>query len=121
MHLGVFAIFVAHALWRIIDANVWGGVAGLTLDAAREKNALRMRHELGQWYKARKREAPYEALYELQDSFSLKMLGPAGVPLLHAKAADTGTLVYFTAELCSKYEGVLPCEGRFGCCRQGVG
>ena len=67
MHLGVFALFAAHSLWAVIEADVWGLGGDSAADARRPQNALRMRHELLSWYKYEKRTNPGKTLYQLSD------------------------------------------------------
>ena len=99
VHLGVFQSYVATALWALIKEDVWGLRAGLSEEAAHQRSALRLGRELFEWYTMETQRRPDKPLYELTD-FAMETLGSKDSPKLGAKAAETGTLLEFAADLC---------------------
>ena len=102
MYLGVFQAYVLAVLWQLLENDAWAVGEGLTEEAALATSALRLRSELFAWYSAEERRAPSQAVYKLND-FTLSTLGSKRKPLLHAKAAESGTLVKFAVHLARKY------------------
>lgn len=107
MHLGVFQVYILSVLWGLVVADAWGAGGNLPEDAAHERSALRLRHDLFQWYASQKRRFPTKPLYELAD-FSLKMMGSKHKPSLNAKAAESGTLLEFAVAMCKTHQASLP-------------
>ena len=104
MHLGVFGVYVAYALWEVVKANVWKIGAGRPQEVVHELVAQRMSYELNLWYKRQKRDHPDKPVYELAQ-FSLQTLGAKDRPSLTGpKAAETGSLLGFAVSMCQTYE-----------------
>ena len=107
LHLGVFANYVVHTLWQLIDADAWNLGSSLPPHVLSERSALCIRDELFTWYAQQKRDHPKKPLYELAD-FSLYVLGGSrDHPVLKAKAAETGTLLNFAVDLSIKFQHKL--------------
>eukprot|EP00974_Lingulodinium_polyedra_P024454 2366746-Lingulodinium_polyedra.AAC.2 len=78
------------------------------MEAGHQQNALQVRQELNLWYRRATREHPDRPVYRLA-AFTLKTLGPRDSPLLKGpKAAETGTLLRFAAEMVRKHMDKLP-------------
>lgn len=107
LHLGTFQIYIVTTLWAAIVADVWQVGGGISDEAANERSALRMRHDLFAWYAAEKLREPQRPLYQLTD-FNLKVLGSRDRPHLSAKAAESGTLLRYSVDLCRRFCGKLP-------------
>lgn len=105
MHLGVFASFVVHGLWALLSANVWNFSGSQEQMHARGAHVVA--HELSQWYKREGRNNPGKPIYKLGGEFTLSVIGKQTAPVLHAKAAETGTLVAFVAWLCNEHRAKL--------------
>lgn len=101
LNLGPAQVWVAHALWAIIVADVfWAGTLGETLH---HQSVQRSKTELWAWYKTARTERPHETVMEVQN-LTLSMLGgKPSTPSLRAKAAETKGLVPFVVHLLKKY------------------
>ena len=105
MHFGVFASFVVHGLWALLSANVWNFSGSQEQMHARGAHVVA--HELSQWYKREGRNNPGKPIYKLGGEFTLSVIGKQTAPVLHAKAAETGTLVAFVTWLCKTHRAKL--------------
>ena len=108
MHLGVFQDYVATAMWRMIQADVWH--VGGNDASAHHRSGQRIRTELFNWYKQQRKDNPARPCYEIQD-FSLGVLGTVDNPKLRAQAAESGTLLYFAVDQVAQFAGMLDDSG----------
>ena len=102
MHLGVFQIFVHTVLWDLIICDVWRAAQGMSVQVSDAKGDLRLEFELRQWYKKEK-AVRTKPIYEMPD-FSIKTLGSRESRELKAKAAESGTLLFFAIDMTEKHE-----------------
>lgn len=107
MHLGVFQVYTLGVLWRVIEADAFHLGSGLGDEAGHARTALRLRRELFDWYADQKRRFPEKPVYELAD-FNLKVLGSKAKPHLTAKAAESGSLLEFSVDICRRFQHALP-------------
>jgi hypothetical protein len=110
MHLGVFQSYILRVLWLLIQEDVWHTARGLPEDAAIETCVLRLRNDLYQWYRAQPLANPLRPIYQLQD-FGRSSIGSKANPILRAKAAESGSLLYFATDMCRRHVDILP-QGR---------
>ena len=101
MHLGVFAHFVAHALWRVVVADVWQLRQDRSAEAGNVANFGVIKERLWKWYKASKvlERDGGTPVYELTHFDMLSIGGSAAPALSGPKAAETGSLLRFTTGL----------------------
>jgi hypothetical protein len=107
LHLGVFQAYAATVFWQMLDTDVYHQGHGLPEDAVIEHGVCRLRFELEQWYKKEARDHPDRPLYVLQD-FGRHLLSSKDKGMLGAKGAESGTLLYFAADMADAHKAVLP-------------
>jgi hypothetical protein len=106
MHLGIFQDYILAVVWQAFDADVWQCRGHLPDDAYFAQAALRLRAELFKWYREERIRNPTQPLHQLGD-LQLQMLGTREHKQLHAKAAESGTLVRFAYDLAVRHRTVL--------------
>ena len=109
INLGVLKSFCMTVIWACISRDVWQ-VGATHADARAQLSVQRLRHSLFAWYRNERHRNPDRALYELQD-LTLRMLGRATKPQLSTKAAETGTLCEFCAQLVREHQDALGEQG----------
>ena len=122
MHLGLFAHFVAHAFWRILDADIWGVGAGLTNAVMHSVSFTHLKRRLSSWYKETSAKKGGLRVYEVPSSFDMGCIDPRDIRSLAAKAADTGTLLCFITAFLREhyirmYKGAILVVVRGSSCR----
>jgi hypothetical protein len=110
MHLGVFHSYILKVMWLLIERDVWNAARGLAEHAATETCVLRLRNDLYQWYRSQAQANPLRPIYQLQD-FGRHSIGSKTKPILRAKAAESGSLLYFATDMCRRHVDILP-QGR---------
>ena len=105
LFLGVFQLYILALSWAVLEDNVYRmGGAGRMRD---QLGIERFRVDLAAWYSAERRARPKTPLYEL-GSFDLTTIGSSRDKwTLHAKAAQTGTLLKFAVEQARRFRGSL--------------
>jgi hypothetical protein len=93
LHLGVYKDFCQTVLWEMILADAWSTGAS-NQDTLCQVSVQRIRSQLFDWYKMKRRQDPNELLYPLGD-LKMTMLGTPNKRCLATKAAETGTLLEF--------------------------
>jgi hypothetical protein len=108
-HLGVFGDFVIVVCWFCLDNDVWSlRQAGEAEDVYLQRACLRLRAEIFGWYKAERQRNPGTPLYEVQDVDLSLFRNKSGGRRLDAKAAESGTLMYFAVHAAKKLLPDLP-------------
>jgi len=107
MHLGVFQTFAATVFWQMLENDVYDLGQGLSEDATIEHGVTRLRFDLEQWYQKQSREHPERPLYILQD-FGRHLLSSKDKGSLGAKGAESGTLLFFAADMADLHKANLP-------------
>jgi len=107
VHLGVFQKYILQVLWKCITCNVWDVGDGLPEGVVLAATAQRIRSDLWAWYRAQRVARPGKPIYELSD-FSVGTLGAKFAGPLHAKAAESGTLLLFALDVAIRFEAQLP-------------
>ena len=64
MHLGIFSVFVRIALWRFVEADVWGVRAGRANAVGDRAVSGRLRKALFDWYKEASKRPGGPPIYE---------------------------------------------------------
>ena len=108
LHLGVFNVFCCHALWALLEADVWR--TGTTGETLLQLGVMRCRHELFAWYAEQERANPTARVYRLQD-LTWKMLGTRAHKHLATKGAETGTLLQYVALAVRTHKAKLGAAG----------
>ena len=109
LHLGIFQDYILGVFWACIRADVWMLLkeSEELSDQYYQEAALVLKADLFSWYKREKREHPDRPLYEMAD-FGLSFIGSLQRPHLHAKAAESGSLLRFASHLAHRHMAVLP-------------
>jgi hypothetical protein len=106
MHLGIFQDFILAVFWQAFDADVWGVHGHLPEEAYLAQASLLLRADLFVWYRQQRLDFPDRPLHEMAD-LQLTMLGSRDRKALHAKAAESGTLMYFAFDMAVRHSAVL--------------
>jgi len=93
LHLRIFQNYILFVAWACLRSNVFE-LHAENKDALIAKGILRLRGDLWEWYKVQKRTNPSRPLYELTD-FTKATIGSDMNGPLRAKAAESGTLLFF--------------------------
>ena len=107
MHLGVFQDYILAVFWQAIAADVWHIKGGLPEESYRLLMVNRLRAEITRWYQQQKAMYPDKPVYELKD-FRVSTLGTSDRPALHAKAAESGSLLGFAVSFAQIHKAALP-------------
>ncbi len=86
-HLGILVEFTKLALWRLLEAGVWGALEG-NMEESLRVAVLTLRNALWSWYERRHRTFPEEHLTRLADLVP-SMLGNPSSRKLKTKASET--------------------------------
>ena len=106
LNLGLFAVYVLTGLWACISEDVFDIGGAHSMEHMYELAAQRIEIDMKGWFRAQRKKHPKRPLYQVPD-FKLASLGNKEKPTLYAKAAETGSLVRYTADLVGRYRGIL--------------
>ena len=107
VHLGLYHDYILAVIWQAINADVYGIQGHHTFDSYAEKAILCIRRDLQAFYKTEKALKPLRPVYKIAD-FKLSCFGTAAFPANSGiKAAESGTLMRFCAQLASRFKAVL--------------
>ena len=100
-HLGILLEFAKLALWRLLDAGVWGPLEG-NLEESLRIAVLTLRNSLWSWYEQRHETFPEEHLTRLADLVP-SMLGNSSSPKLKTKASETWGVALFVNDMLLRF------------------
>jgi hypothetical protein len=98
---------------------MWGVRGHLPEEAYLAQASLLLRADLFVWYRQQRVDKPDRPLHEMAD-LSLTMLGTRDRKALHAKAAESGTLLYFAFDFAVRHSAVLACGSALVDCGRGL-
>ena len=107
MHLGVFQNYILVVIWHAIASNVSGIRGGLPEHPYIQLMVNRIRVEMTRWSHEQKRLNPGKPIYELKD-FRASMIGTPDRPTLHAKAAESGSMLAFAVHFVRAHAPKMP-------------
>ena len=119
MQLGISQDYILDVCWQAFEADVWGVRGHLPEEAYLALASLRLRADLFVWYRRQRIDHPGRPVYELGD-LQLSMLGSRGHRALHAKAAESGTLLYFAVDYAELHSASLACGDALVNCGLGL-
>ena len=106
VHVGVFHDYILAVFWQATAADVWHIKGGLPEESYRLLMVNRLRAEITRWYQQQKAMYPDKPVYELKD-FRMSTLGTSDRPALHAKAAESGSLLGFAVSFARTHTTLL--------------
>eukprot|EP00959_Pyramimonas_sp_CCMP1952_P074958 1566455-Pyramimonas_sp.AAC.1 len=106
LHLGVFQVWAAHVVWKLLMANVYGVNAPLQDDRIR-LGLQHLRVELDQWYDSEPKKRKGKEITRIGD-LTPGMIGTKGPPSLGMKAQETKWFTYFLVDIVPKYAARPP-------------
>ena len=105
MDLGVFQSLVTHAMWQLIDDNVWDVGEMLTTEDLHHLSAVAIKLELDNSYTTTSRSGALRCICQM--NFFIHTSGKRNTPVLRAKAVQRETSVEFTHHLLQEHYGCL--------------